>query len=379
MKTSRHLYFNDYSKTQDKQERAMSKAEVENAPDNNAETPQFELNSSRQFVSWLIEQNISLAFSTYQSGKVFLVGHNVKNELSLFERTFDRPMGMWSDGETLLLSNLYQLYRFQNVLKEGEDADGYDRLYVPQVSYITGDIDIHDLAMSEEGQIVFANTLFSCLATVSEKNSFKPLWQPAFINDLQAEDRCHLNGMAMKDGEAAYVTAIAQSNVADGWREHRGTGGVVIDVANNEIILDGLSMPHSPRWHNGKLWLANSGTGEFGYVDVKKGHFEPVVFCPGYIRGVAFHGDFAILGLSRPRDNKTFNGLALDARLEKEKISARSGLVVVDLKTGGMPHALYAEGFISELYDVITLPDVQRPSMIGFRNDQIRRVLSIES
>ncbi|MCH1549944.1 MAG: TIGR03032 family protein, partial [Pseudomonadales bacterium] len=131
-------------------------------------------------------------------------------------------------------------------------------------------------------------------------------------------------------------------------------------------------------WHNDQLWLANSGTGEFGRVDLDSGSFEPLVFCPGYIRGVAFCGDYAVLGLSRPRDNKTFNGLSLDARLEQEKVPARSGLVVVDLKTGGMPHALYAEGFISELYDVVLLPAVKRPSMIGFRNDQIRRVISID-
>ncbi|MBT3695042.1 MAG: DUF4915 domain-containing protein [Gammaproteobacteria bacterium] len=64
--------------------------------------------------------------------------------------------------------------------------------------------------------------------------------------------------------------------------------------------------------------------------------------------------------------------------MEKEQIAARSGLVVVDLTTGGIPHSLNAEGFISELYDVVVLPGVKRPSMIGFKNDQIRRVLSIE-
>ena len=340
--------------------------------------PQFELNATRQFVPWLIEQNISLGFSTYQSGKVLLLGHNAQQQLSVFERTFERPMGLWSDGQTLLLSNLYQLYRFNNTLRPGDDADGYDRLYAPHVSHITGDLDVHDLALGADGRPVFVNTLFSCLATVSDKASFKPLWQPSFISALQAEDRCHLNGLAMRDGQPAFVTAVGPSNVADGWREHRNDGGIVIDVHSGETVLGGLSMPHSPRWHNGRLWLANSGTGEFGSVDLDKGVFEPLVFCPGYIRGVAFYGDYAVLGLSRPRDNKTFNGLALDARLERENAHVRSGLVVVDLKTGGMPHALYAEGFITELYDVVVLPGVKRPSLIGFKNDQVRRVLSID-
>ena len=338
----------------------------------------FELNSSRQFIAWLAEQNISLMFSTYQSGKVMMIGHNSDKQMSVFERTFDRPMGLWSDGQTVLLSSLYQLHQFENTLLKGQDADGYDKLFVPQLSYITGDLDVHDVAMDKQGKPVFVNSLFSCLATTSETASFKPLWKPDFITDLQPEDRCHLNGLAMKDGEPAYVTAIAQTNVGDGWREHRESGGVVIDVKTNKVVAQGLSMPHSPRWHNEKLWVANSGTGEFGAVNLETGEFEPLAFCPGYIRGVSFYKNVAIVGLSRPRDNKTFNGLALDARLEKEGISARSGLLVIDLTTGAIPHSMYAEGIVSELYDVVVLPDSKRPSMIGFKNDQIRRVISIE-
>lgn len=350
-----------------------------NAPvENDNSALQFELNATRQFVPWLIEQDISLGFSTYQSGKVMLIGHNQRQQLSIFERTFERPMGMWSDGQTLLLSNLYHLHRFNNTLGAHDEADGYDRLYAPHVSYVTGDLDVHDVSMGADAKPVFVNTLFSCIATTSDTASFKPIWQPDFITDLQPEDRCHLNGMAMRDGKPAYVTAIGKTNVGEGWRSHRESGDIIIDIDSNEIVAHGLSMPHSPRWHNDQLWLANSGTGEFGRVDLDSGSFEPLVFCPGYIRGVAFCGDYAVLGLSRPRDNKTFNGLSLDARLEQEKVPARSGLVVVDLKTGGMPHALYAEGFISELYDVVLLPGVKRPSMIGFRNDQIRRVSSID-
>lgn len=341
--------------------------------------PQFELNASRQFVSWLVEQDISVGFSTYQSGKVMLIGHNTQNQMSIFERTFERPMGMWSDGQRLLLSSLYQLHEFHNSLAANQDADGYDRLYVPQTSYITGDIDLHDVAMGEDGNPIFINSLFSCLATTSKTSSFKPLWKPKFITELQPEDRCHLNGLAMKDGKPAYVSAIAETNVGDGWREHREDGGIIIDVESNEIVARDLSMPHSPRWHNGKLWVANSGTGEFGSINLDTGEFEPLAFCPGYIRGVTFHKNYAILGLSRPRDNKTFNGLALDARLEKEKVTARSGIAIVDLNTGAIPHSMYAEGVVSELYDVVVLPGVKRPSMIGFKNDQIRRVLSIES
>jgi uncharacterized protein (TIGR03032 family) len=293
----------------------------------------IEFFTSRQFVAWLIEQNLSIAFSTYQSGKVFFLGHNDKHELSIFERTFERPMGLWSDGQVLLLSSLYQIFRFQNTLPEGEFNEGYDRLFVPQVSYVTGDLDVHDIHFDQETQQpVFANTLFSCLATTSYTHSFEPLWQPGYISELMPEDRCHLNGLAVKDNDVTHVTAVSATDITDGWREHRNDGGRVIDISNNETVCEGLSMPHSPRWHDDRLWVANSGEGEFGYVDLDSGKFEPVVFCPGYIRGVAFHGDFAIIGLSKPRHNKTFQGLGLDARLEQAGVAARSGLYVVNLK-----------------------------------------------
>jgi len=336
--------------------------------------PEFEINCSRQFVNWLAEQNISLGFSTYQSGKVFLLGHNPNGTLSVFERTFERPMGMYTDGDILWLSSLYQMYRFKNSLPAGELSDGYDRLFVPQLSYFTADIDVHDVVLPDgSDQPVFVNTLFSCLATVSQDASFKPIWKPPYITQLAPEDRCHLNGLAMRDGQPAYVTAVSTTNVADSWREHRHNGGVVMDIKSNEIMTQGLSMPHSPRWAEGKLWVANSGAGEFGYIDSDTGKFEPICFCPGYIRGVSIHGQYAILGLSKPR-HKTFAGLPLDERLAKENVQARCGLYVVDLKTGSIPHWLNIEGVVSELYDVIALPGVKRPSLIGFRSDQISHI-----
>ncbi len=340
--------------------------------------PEFELTSSRQFLPWLIEQDISLGFSTYQSGKVFLIGHNPNQSLSVFERTFERPMGLWSDGNVLWLSTLYQIYRFKNSLSAGQLNDGYDRLFVPQMSYITADIDVHDIVATDcDALPVFVNTLFSCLATVSSDASFIPVWQPPFISQLVPEDRCHLNGLAFREDRPAYATAIAPTNVADGWRDHRHHGGIVMDIESNEILAQGLSMPHSPRWAENKLWVANSGAGEFGFVDMNSGNFEAIAFCPGYIRGISIHGHYAVIGLSKPR-HKTFQGLPLDERLAKERVEARCGLYVVDLKTGGTPHWLNIEGVVSELYDVITLPGVKCPSMIGFRNDQIRRIITFD-
>ena len=341
------------------------------------ESPQLELTGSRQFPSWLAEHKVSLGFTTYQSGKLFLIGMKEDERLSVFERTFNRCMGLWSDGQTLYMSTLYQLWRFENALANGETADGYDRLYVPRVAWTTGDVDAHDVAVDAKGRVVFVNTLFSCLATVSERDSFVPLWRPPFITRLAAEDRCHLNGLALKDGVPAYVTAVARADAHEAWRDHRRDGGVVIDVKRGEIVAEGLSMPHSPRVHDGKLWLLDSGNASFGYVDLKRGRFEPIAFCPGYARGLAFIGNFAVVGLSKPRENKTFSGLALDDRLREKNIEARCQLQVIDLKRGDVVHSLRIEGVVSELYDVVVLPGVRRPTALGFKTDEIRRVISI--
>ncbi|MGH8671758.1 MAG: DUF4915 domain-containing protein [Burkholderiales bacterium] len=116
---------------------------------------------------------------------------------------------------------------------------------------------------------------------------------------------------------------------------------------------------------------------DFGHVDVKRGRFEPIAFCPGYLRGLSFVGDFAVVGLSLARDNKTFSGLALDENLEKRGAEARCGLQVIDLRSGDVVHWLRIEGVVKELYDVAVLPGVQRPMALGFKTDEIRRTLSI--
>ena len=337
----------------------------------------LEMSASRQFSAWLAEQNLSIAFSTYQSAKVFLVGLQPSGRLSIFERTFNRCMGLHLDGDTLYLSSLYQLWRFENILAPGQMHDGYDRLLVPLEGRTTGDLDIHDIAVDRDGRVIFVNTLFSCLATLGEKTSFQPLWTPPFVSKLAAEDRCHLNGLAMKDGNAAYVTAVGQSDVPNGWRDKRQDGGCLIDVASGEVVSGSLSMPHSPRVHQGRVWLLNSGTGELGTVDLKSGHFEALTFCPGYVRGLSFHGDFALVGLSKPRENGTFSGLALDDALKAKNAAPQCGVYVIDLRSGDVVHWLAIDGIVTELYDVVAMPNVRRPMALGFKSDDVRRTISM--
>ncbi|MDH3738500.1 MAG: TIGR03032 family protein [Alphaproteobacteria bacterium] len=342
------------------------------------DAPKLVLEPSPHFAKWLAGLKTSLCLTTYQAGKIFMIGSAEGDRLSVFERTLSRCMGLAATPNSIYVSTQWQLWRLENALPEGETKEGYDAVYVPQVGSVTGEIDIHDMAIDGDGQLVFVNTLFSCLATSSDTHSFRPLWQPSFITDLVPEDRCHLNGLALRDGAPAFVTAVSQTDTAEGWRKSRDKGGCVIDIKSNEVVAKGLSMPHSPRWHDDKLWLHNSGTGEFGHVDLATGKLEPVCFCPGYLRGLTFCDGYAVMGLSKPRGKKAFAGLALDATLKKSKVDAQCGLVVVDLTSGETVHSLKFDGIVEELYDVITLPGINRAMTVGFQNDDIRRVISIE-
>jgi uncharacterized protein (TIGR03032 family) len=339
------------------------------------------LSASTGLPRWLAETRASIALTTYQAGRLFLIGSRPDGGVRAHERRIDHCQGLWTDGDSLWLSSRSILWRFANDLAPGEQTErGAVRRFVPREGRVTGMLDIHDIAIGDTGDgtgPVFVATAWNCLATISERASFRPVWRPPFVSALVAEDRCHLNGLAMDGARPAFVTAVSRSDVADGWRERRRDGGVVIDVASGEVVASGLSMPHSPRLHDGKLWLLNSGTGEFGWVDPANGRFEPVAFCPGYARGLAFLGRRAVIGLSKPR-NATFEGLALQEHLEAKDAEARCGLIVVDLDSGRTVEWLRIEEPVTELYDVAVLPGVGQAEAIGFLGEAIGQRVTVE-
>ena len=344
-----------------------------------AEKPALEIDASRGFPSWLADFGASLAFTTYQVGKLLFIGVKPDGSLWVHNRNFGRCLGMAADGDALWVSSDVQIYRLNDAMAGNAAPAGVegDAFYIPQMSYFTGDLDVHDLIAADGKPPVFVNTLFNCLATVSETASFKPLWRPPFITEMKAEDRCHLNGVAMEDGAPRYVTAISESDTFDGWRDHRRDGGVVIDVKTGEVIARGLSMPHSPRLHEGRIWLCNSGQGELGFVDPDTGRFEAVAFCPGYMRGLSIHNGVAAIGLSLPRENKTFSGLPLQGELERRKVEPRCGVYFIELATGTVLHSVTIRGVISELYDVLFLPGRLQPGALGPGNEALKRTVSI--
>ncbi len=334
---------------------------------------------SRTFPNWLKNARASIAITSYQSGLVYLVGSDAKGRVSFFQRAFTRAMGIVGNAQRLYLADLFQLWRFENILQKNQKINNqFDKCYVPRNGQTLGDLDVHELGIRADGSVVFVNTKYSCLAEPSGTHSFRAIWKPPFISKLAPEDRCHLNGLAMVDGKPKYVTITSKSDAVDGWRDRRENGGIVMDVETNEVVCEGLSMPHSPRWADGKLWLLNAGTGYLGWVDFEKKAFVPFSFVPGFARGLSIMGSVAAVGLSKPRYER-FEGLALDEELKKRDAEPWCGVQIISLNNGDVMHWIRFDGDISELFDVSFLPGVRHPMIVGFRGPEITNLITFES
>ncbi|MGB0926125.1 MAG: TIGR03032 family protein [Pikeienuella sp.] len=309
-------------------------------------------------VRWLGVNNTSLALSSYQSGKFYLIGRNPKGGLLVDERLFQHAMGIAVDGKRIYLATQASLVEMVSTLSGTERANEiYDACFVPRRLHVTGALDAHDIGLDKDGEPIFVSTRYNCLARPSRTHNFKPVWKPSFISKIVAEDRCHLNGLAMEDGEIAYVTAVSKSDTIDGWRDRRADGGVIIDVKAGKVLATGLSMPHSPRLHNGKLYVLNSGEGTLLQIDRETGEKTEVAFCPGFVRGLSFVGQYAVVGLSRPR-YKRFEGLALDQKLADADSEPWTGVQIIDLNTGSVAEWFRIDGAVMEIYDTGVVPGV---------------------
>ena len=323
--------------------------------------------------TWLAERQVGLAFTTYRANRLLLLGRAASGGLRLHERLFDRPMGLFAEGDSLWMAARTQIWRLDNHLAPDLLHEGGDRLYVPAHCSITGDVNAHEVVVPTagrwSGQPLFVNTAFSCLAGLARGSSFAPLWQPPFVAELTPVDACHLNGLGLQNGDAAWATACGHHGEPSSWRHDRRSGGVVLHIPSNSIVATGLSMPHSPRWHQDRLWLLNSGSGELGWIENER--FQPLCALPGFTRGLAFVDGHAVVGLSKLRSPQ-FTGLALDERLPAEGHPAGfCGLRVIDLASGTILHSLDLPDPIDELFDVVLLPGVRQPRALGLQGEEI--------
>jgi uncharacterized protein (TIGR03032 family) len=335
---------------------------------------EFHYTQTESFVALLHQLGASLLVSTYQANKLLAVraGHG---GLSTLVRTFERPMGLAVDGQRLALGTRNQIWFLRNaadIAPRVEPAGLHDACYVPRSCHVTGDIGVHEMAWVGE-ELWLVNTRFSCLSTLHPDYSFMPRWRPPFISALAAEDRCHLNGLAIVAGRPKYVTALGETDSADGWRANKPRGGCLIDVVSGEIVCRDLSMPHSPRWHDGRLWLLESGTGQLVLVDPGNGRRQTVAELPGFARGLAFAGPYAFVGLSKIRATSAMNGVPLAERRD----SLKCGVAVVDLRRGQRVALLEFQTAVEEIFDVQLLAGQRFPEVVGFQKEDIHHTFIV--
>ena len=309
----------------------------------------------------LAQLNISLAVSTYQAGKVILI-RNDGGTVNTHFRTFHKPMGIAADHGRLTIGGANTVWYYRNVpavAPKLAPKNKHDAAYLPRRIHVTGDIDIHEMAYDAQGELWLVNTKFGTLCTLDAEHSFTPRWRPHFVSHLAPEDRCHLNGLAMLNGRAKYVTALGETNTAGGWRENKKDGGLLMDVESNEILLRGLSMPHSPRVYGGHVWVLESGVGGLAVVDLERRTWRNIIQLPGFTRGIDFIGPLAFVGLSQVRESAVFSGIPLVERLAERTC----GVWVVNLETAETVAFLRFEEGVQEIFAVQVLP-AQFPEMV---------------
>jgi uncharacterized protein (TIGR03032 family) len=336
--------------------------------------PPFSCTHSPAFSQLLYDLGCTLAITTYQAGKLIFISAVDPDKLVQLPRSFEKPMGIAISDSTLAVATRHEVLLLGNAHRMAKrypkQPNTYDALYLPRALYYTGEIDIHDLHWSNE-QLIAVNTRFSCLSVIDSDFNFKPIWKPPFITSTAPTDKCHLNGIAISNAGLVYASALAKSDVAEGWRHVKGNGGIVIDIKSNEIVAENLPMPHSPRVYDGKLFILLSATGELAMIDIETGKYEAVKKLQGFVRGMDRVGDYLFIGMSKLRKtSQAFGDLPI------AKASPVCGIVAIHLPTLSFVGQLQYVASVEEIFDVKVLPDLKRPGILNHLKDDHRMALT---
>jgi uncharacterized protein (TIGR03032 family) len=323
------------------------------------------------FPALLDQLGVSVLVSTYQAGKLVVLRSD-GGVLNTHFRDFRQPMGLALAGNRLAVGTANHVREFQNVpavARRLPPPGRPDACFLPRRSHVTGNVAVHEMAWvngEHVAELWFVNTRFSCLCTLDPLHSFVPRWRPPFITALAPEDRCHLNGLGLAGGVPRLASVLGTTDTPGGWRANKRNGGALLDVPSGEVVVAGLSMPHSPRCHADRLWLLESGAGTLGVVDAQAGKYEPLTVLPGFTRGLDFSGRYAFVGLSQVRESAVFSGIAVAERPERY-----CGVWVVDLASGKIAAFVRFEEAVQEIFAVQVLPRMRFPDLINDDQDLI--------
>ena len=337
--------------------------------------PPFSYTNTINLPQLLLGLNCSIAISTYQAGKMVFISPNDENKLIMLPRTFAKPMGFSVKGKQMVLACKDEVITFENSPELANTypskKNTYDSLFLPRVTFYTGVVDLHDIAFGKDG-IWAVNTSFSCLCKLTGMHNFMPVWKPSFITKLVPEDRCHLNGLVLIDGKPKYVTALGSNNLKKAWKDNIVEGGILMDVETNQIILNNLAMPHSPTMYKGELYLLLSASGDFVKINTYNGTFETIAALGGFCRGLDFYGDYAFIGMSKPRkSSKTF------AKLPFANKPLDPGVKIIHMPTRKLVAEIRYQSTVEEIYEVKILPETIRPNILNTIDPKHKNSLSV--
>lgn len=340
--------------------------------------PKVKFTPSKDFTKWLESNNCSIAVAMPRQNKLISFGQ-IDQKLNVFDRTIEGCSSICTTKNKIYVGAKHQIWKFQNILPAKQKAS-FDALYWPKQSWNVGDVDIHDMYVHEGIPPIFVNALFSCIATIDEEYSFKVIWKPDFISELQPEDRCHMTGMAVDPERKIprYITALGKTDSYEEWRLDYIDGGILVDITSNKIIAENLSLPYSPRLYNKNIYLLEAGRGMMVKIDPKTKKKEDLCFVPGFARGLDFIGNYAVIGTSKPREKKTFTDLELDKALKKQKRKPVCGLHLLNLDTNKIDHSIQIDGPFEDIYDIKIIRGKTACSYIGFKGQDIENVFYLD-
>jgi uncharacterized protein (TIGR03032 family) len=320
---------------------------------------------SESFPVLLQQLRSSLLISTYQTGHLIVVSVR-DGKLKLAFNQFDRAMGIAVKPGTIAVcarKEVWFLREAPDIAAKLPGEEQHDACFLARTSHFTDDIQSHEAAwiQGEKGTAEFwiVNTLFSCLCSLHPHYSFAPRWRPPFISTLRPEDRCHLNGMAVVNGQPRYVTALAETDTPSGWRGVKHNAGCIIEVPSGRLLSRGLCLPHSPRVEGHRLFFLRSGESDLAVADCRSGEVTFIASVPGVARGLALHGSYAFVGISKARP--TLEGVPIVAQRDK----LRCGVWVVDLRSGAIAGHLEFNTGVEEIFDVQVMPGIVAPYISG--------------
>ena len=336
----------------------------------------FETVASEGFAEWLAGQDISLVLA--RQAELVLVGRTPAGELRV-DVIDGPPVGaLAADVGTLWMVTNFQVWRFEDGLEAGAVTDaGNDAFFLPQVGATVGGLQVSDIGVRADGSPVLASHRFSCLATLADGLSFEPLWLPRWVTALVPEERSPISGLAMHDGAPGFVTLLGCTDEPDRWRSERAAGGAIVDVGADEVVAGGLSMPFHPRWHDGRLWFTQAGTGELCVVEADN-TVTVVAGLDTFVRGLDFVGPYAVVAGSGSRSVALIDGLPVGDRLIAADRRPEQGVFVIDTRTGAVAHRLTIEGTGREVPAMVVLSGLRRPTLIAPADQELQTTVAYD-